>query len=246
VKKKETAEATAVSFTESSQQLGRIIERFRTEALTLEDSLSLFEEGVQHLKVCQQKLASSRGRVEELVKTLTDDGTVQTREFEASAADDGPMSGPVGQPLAPTAVVASSASMTVIESTATPTPVSKSRLVPELHRCRLLIEGLYRREFVRKDDVTEFLFMLVDQLGLRLNANPIVYKRLDENVPPALAGYEAVMPLLSGAVHFAVWPREKLVAVLWSGVPEHIDTEMVVDLAAEFFEMETYEVRTLA
>lgn len=70
------------TFSASSQALDEIVERFRDGSLSLEEALSLFEEGVGHLKVCQSKLTEARGRVEELVKTLQADGESVTRPFE--------------------------------------------------------------------------------------------------------------------------------------------------------------------
>jgi exodeoxyribonuclease VII small subunit len=69
------------SFSEAARALETIVERFRSETLPLEEALGLFEEGVKHVKVCQGKLSESRGRVEELIKTLQDDGESLTRPF---------------------------------------------------------------------------------------------------------------------------------------------------------------------
>jgi exodeoxyribonuclease VII small subunit len=69
------------TFSEASHALEEIVERFRSETLPLEEALSLFEEGVGHVKTCQAKLSEARGRVEELVKTLQDDGEIVTRPF---------------------------------------------------------------------------------------------------------------------------------------------------------------------
>ena len=71
-----------VSFSQASDALDAIVERFRADSLTLEEALSLFEEGVKHIKVCQSKLTEARGRVDELVKTLQADGESVTRPFE--------------------------------------------------------------------------------------------------------------------------------------------------------------------
>lgn len=70
------------TFSESSDALDTIVERFRSESLSLEEALALFEEGIQHIKICQTKLTQARGRVEELVKTLQEDGESVTRPFE--------------------------------------------------------------------------------------------------------------------------------------------------------------------
>lgn len=70
------------SFSEASEALDEIVERFRSDTLPLEEALSLFEQGVGHIKVCQSKLSEARGRVDELVKTLQADGESVTRPFE--------------------------------------------------------------------------------------------------------------------------------------------------------------------
>lgn len=71
------------SFTEASQALDKIVERFRHDSLPLEDALALFQEGVAHIKTCQSTLIQARGEVEELVKSLQADGESLTRPFEA-------------------------------------------------------------------------------------------------------------------------------------------------------------------
>jgi exodeoxyribonuclease VII small subunit len=70
------------TFSKSSDALEGIVDRFRSDNLSLEEALTLFEEGVQHIKVCQSKLSEARGRVDELVKTLQADGESMTRPFE--------------------------------------------------------------------------------------------------------------------------------------------------------------------
>jgi exodeoxyribonuclease VII small subunit len=50
------------TFTEHTQALGGILERFRQEALPLEDALTLFEVGVAHIKTCQAQLNQAKGR----------------------------------------------------------------------------------------------------------------------------------------------------------------------------------------
>lgn len=69
------------SFSESSEKLDEIIEQFRSGDLQLEEALTLFEQGVGHLKICQSKLGEAKGSVEELVKTLQEHGESVTRPF---------------------------------------------------------------------------------------------------------------------------------------------------------------------
>jgi exodeoxyribonuclease VII small subunit len=71
------------TFSQASAALDEIVERFRNESLPLEEALQLFEQGVKHVKTCQNKLTEARGRVDELVKTLQEDGESVTRPFEA-------------------------------------------------------------------------------------------------------------------------------------------------------------------
>ena len=70
------------SFSVSAAALDDIVERFRMASLPLEEALKLFEEGVFHVKTCQDKLTEARGRVDELVKSLQEDGECVTRPFE--------------------------------------------------------------------------------------------------------------------------------------------------------------------
>jgi exodeoxyribonuclease VII small subunit len=73
--------AELLSFSEASSSLENIVERFRAETLPLEEALALFEEGVGHVKTCQSKLSQTRGRVEELVRSLQEGGESVTRPF---------------------------------------------------------------------------------------------------------------------------------------------------------------------
>lgn len=68
-------------FTESVTAVEGILNRFRSGDLPLEEALELFETGIGHLKVCQERLTGARGKVEELIKTLQQDGEAVTRPF---------------------------------------------------------------------------------------------------------------------------------------------------------------------
>ena len=74
--------AETPTFTQSANALEEIVDKFRDGSLELEEAMTLFEQGVGHLKVCQTKLTEARGRVDELVKTLQNDGESVTRPFE--------------------------------------------------------------------------------------------------------------------------------------------------------------------
>ena len=69
-------------FEECLQRLEEVVNQLERGDVPLEQALKLFEEGVKHIKVCQGKLTEARGRVDELVKTLQEDGESVTRPFE--------------------------------------------------------------------------------------------------------------------------------------------------------------------
>lgn len=70
-------------FTASLKALDEVLNKFKSGTLTLEESLSLFEDGVKNLKICQTQLAQAKGKVEELVKGLQEEGEMITQPFEA-------------------------------------------------------------------------------------------------------------------------------------------------------------------
>jgi exodeoxyribonuclease VII small subunit len=53
--------------------LSEIIERFRQDALPLEESLTLFEEGVTHIKASQALLNQAKGRFQSIQEALDAD-----------------------------------------------------------------------------------------------------------------------------------------------------------------------------
>ena len=55
-----------MSFSGDMERLKAIIGEFETHDLSMEDSLSLFEEGVRLIKDCREYLDSSKRRVTEL------------------------------------------------------------------------------------------------------------------------------------------------------------------------------------
>ena len=58
------------TFTEAFEALSDITERLRSEVLPLEESLTLFETGMGHLKTCQTVLSQSKGKLETLTAEL--------------------------------------------------------------------------------------------------------------------------------------------------------------------------------
>ncbi len=71
----------APKFSEASEALDEILEKFKSGNLSLEESIALFESGVGHLKTCQSSLTESRGKVEVLIKSLQKDGAIATEPF---------------------------------------------------------------------------------------------------------------------------------------------------------------------
>lgn len=70
-------------FETSLKKLEEIVHRLEGGALSLEDSLKAFEEGVKHASFCAKKLDEAERRVEVLLKQK--DGSFKREPF---AADD--------------------------------------------------------------------------------------------------------------------------------------------------------------
>jgi exodeoxyribonuclease VII small subunit len=60
------------TFTQASQALASIVDRFKTETLPLEEALALFEQGITHVAQCQQLLSATEGRLVELNTLLAE------------------------------------------------------------------------------------------------------------------------------------------------------------------------------
>jgi len=67
------------SFEESLKKLESIVEQLEKGDLALEDSLKLFEEGVNLSAACKQELEAAEGKVQMLVKQR--DGTMKPETF---------------------------------------------------------------------------------------------------------------------------------------------------------------------
>lgn len=59
-----------LSFDSALERLENIVEQLESGQLALEESLTLFEEGVKLSLFCQQELKKTDGRVQRLIKTL--------------------------------------------------------------------------------------------------------------------------------------------------------------------------------
>jgi len=68
------------SFEESLKRLETVVDQLEKGELTLEESLKLFEEGVNLTANCKQELDAAEGKVQMLVKQR--DGSLKTEAFE--------------------------------------------------------------------------------------------------------------------------------------------------------------------
>ena len=68
------------SFEESLKRLETVVDQLEKGELTLEESLKLFEEGVNLTASCKQELDAAEGKVQMLVKQR--DGSLKTEPFE--------------------------------------------------------------------------------------------------------------------------------------------------------------------
>lgn len=67
------------TFEESLKKLESIVERLEKGDLPLEESLTLFEEGVSLSGVCKEELDAAEGKVQMLIKQR--DGSFRTEPF---------------------------------------------------------------------------------------------------------------------------------------------------------------------
>lgn len=71
------------TFKEAIEELEKITASLESGELELEQSLALFERGVELIRYCQEKLDSAQARVELLVDTL--EGEIKTVPLEETA-----------------------------------------------------------------------------------------------------------------------------------------------------------------
>jgi len=80
-KKSAEREECAASFEESLQELEKIVSELESGKLGLSDALSRYEEGVKHLKSCQDLLENAERKIE-LLSGVDADGNPITQPFE--------------------------------------------------------------------------------------------------------------------------------------------------------------------
>ncbi len=75
------SERAALSFEASTERLKLIVQQLESGELSLEKSLSLFEEGVRVARAAQARLDEAERRVEELLG-VNESGALETRELD--------------------------------------------------------------------------------------------------------------------------------------------------------------------
>jgi exodeoxyribonuclease VII small subunit len=81
------AAASAPAFEAAIKRLGEIVQALEKGDLPLEESLRLFEEGVQLSRVSQERLDAAEKRVEQLL-AVDEQGRPRTEPFATDAAAD--------------------------------------------------------------------------------------------------------------------------------------------------------------
>lgn len=67
-----TAKEKDKKFESALQELETLVSKLESEELALEDSLSLFEKGIQLSRICNQKLEEAEKKVDALLKELSE------------------------------------------------------------------------------------------------------------------------------------------------------------------------------
>lgn len=80
------------SFEKSIVELQQIVGQLEDGSLPLEDSMQQFERGISLLRNCYQVLEQAEQRIEVLTE-LAEDGSVETRPFDAAATFDAKSTG---------------------------------------------------------------------------------------------------------------------------------------------------------
>lgn len=73
---------TAVDFEQSLGSLQALVERLESADLSLEESLSAFEQGVALTRECQQALAQAEQKVQQLIES---NGELKTEPFDGAS-----------------------------------------------------------------------------------------------------------------------------------------------------------------
>ena len=73
---------TAADFEQSLGSLQALVERLESADLSLEESLSVFEQGVTLTRECQQALAQAEQKVQQLIES---NGELKTEPFDGAS-----------------------------------------------------------------------------------------------------------------------------------------------------------------
>ncbi|MDC3322261.1 exodeoxyribonuclease VII small subunit [Alphaproteobacteria bacterium] len=68
-----------LNFEDSLMRLEEIAELLESENTPLEESISLFEEGITLKELCEEKLKNAKLKIEKIIKSKN---TISTKEFE--------------------------------------------------------------------------------------------------------------------------------------------------------------------
>lgn len=77
-----------MKFEEALKKLEKIVTDLEDGALSLDEALGRYEEGIKLSKLCAKKLEAARKKVEILLKS--EDGTVELKPFEERASEEAP------------------------------------------------------------------------------------------------------------------------------------------------------------
>jgi exodeoxyribonuclease VII small subunit len=90
------------SFEYHLKQLEQIVQQLEAGQLDLAQSLTTFETGVEHLRICHERLRQAELRISQVVD-VAEDGTARLKEFggEGKADADPPRKSPKKQPTDP-------------------------------------------------------------------------------------------------------------------------------------------------
>ena len=75
-----TSKKKELSFEEAFKRLESIVENLEKGESTLEESLKTFEEGMELVKICSQKLNEAEARIQKLVQDKNGDFFLETFE----------------------------------------------------------------------------------------------------------------------------------------------------------------------
>ena len=76
---------TQISFEECIQKLGEISQKIERGDLPLDETMSLYQQALEFVKICNAKLVSAEQRVKQIVEK--EDGTIELEDFMPIGGD---------------------------------------------------------------------------------------------------------------------------------------------------------------